>query len=289
MTITLTLPILEEKPKAIKDIVFTILTTKFPLSLIEILNIVKKQYGVSVSFQSVRKAVLQLVESNVLVKEGKKFSINRAWILEVIKFGNGLQKQYFGKPEARGATKLDVGPNMTVYTIPTLVDMDTIWNNIMRDYFASLKPGEEKIIAFEAVHFWWVLAQLASETELMKNLVKRGVKSYFICYGDTPLDKWTEKFYNDIGVKCKIIPKPKEFVNGHNLGAYGDLIIQATHNPEASRKIEAFFKKYKNIADAKLADLIGLVTERIDIKMTVIKDPLLATKIREDILKKFKK
>ena len=126
----------------------------------------------------------------------------------------------------------------------------------------------------------WSLFEQSQITSYLRNLIEDGILKK---------ENVIKKFYNDIGVKCKIIPKPEEFVNGHNIGAYGDLIIQATHNPEASRKIEAFFKKYKNVADAKLADLIGLVTEKIDIKMTVIKDPLLAGKIREDILKKFKK
>ena len=287
MTITFTLPLLEETPNTVKDMIFTILSAKYPLSLIELLNSIRKQYGVTTSFQSVHKAALQLVEAKVLVKDGKKFSINREWILEVIKFGNRLQKQYFTKPESREITKIEVGPNVTIYTIPTLVEMDTIWGNIMRDYFASIKTGP-KIMVFEAVHYWWVLAQLATETALMENLKKQGIKSYFLCYGDNPLDKWAVSVYNDIGVHCKTRLKPVEFKNGHNIGVYGDLIIQATHPPEIIKKFDAFFKKYKNIAEAKLSELMVIATEKVNIKMTVIKDLLLANTIRKEILNKFK-
>lgn len=287
MPVSFTLPLFEEKPTSVKDMVFTVLTTEFPLSLIELLNIIKKRYHVSISFQAVRKAVLQLVEAKVLVKKGKKFSINREWILGLTKFGNILQKQYFAKPEAEGTTKIEVGPNVAVYTIPRLVDMDTIWRNIMQDNFASLKPCIPKVITFQAVHFWWVLVNLAQETELMKGLNKQGIKSYFVCYGNTPLDKWTAKYYNDLGISCKILSRPKDFINGHNIGVYGDLIIQATHPENTARKIEEFFKRYERIEDARLSELMEIVTEQINIKMTVIRDPMLTKTIRENVLSKF--
>ncbi len=268
--------------------VFTILATKHPLSLVELLNQINQQYNKEVSFQAVRKAALQLMDARVLVKEGKKFSISKSWILELMKYGSILQKQYFAE-SAKGAVKVETGPNVTIFTIPRLVDMDQIWNSIMRESLDQKKNGEEPIIAFEAVHFWWVLVNLAQETELMKGITRRGIICHFNCFGNTPLDLWTSKYYNDIGVACETIPKPSDFVNGHNIGIYGDFIVQATHPPKIAKRIEDFFKKYKRVEDTKLADIMDIVSEETDICMTVIRDPLLAKNMRDTILARNKK
>jgi len=288
MPVSFTLPLFEQKPSTVKDMVFTILTTKYPLSLIELLNTIKRQYNISISFQSVRKAVLELVNSKVLIKEDKKFSINQGWILEMIKFGNFLQKQYFTKSESNDITKIEVGQNVTIYTIPRLIDMDNIWASIISNKITNIKENEPKVIAFASVHFWWVIVNLAQETELMKNMNEQGIKSYFACYGNKPLDKWIVNYYKDIKISSKSIKKPNDFINGHNIGVYGNLIIQATHPKETADKINKFFEKYKRIEDIKPAEIMSIVTENINIKMTVIEDHLLAKTTRESILKKFK-
>ena len=94
--------------------------------------------------------------------------------------------------------------------------------------------------------------------------------------------------YNDIGISCKLLNKPKDFINGHNLGVYGDLVIQTTHPVKIAQKIEEFFKKCKKIEEAKLSDITDIVTEETEIKLTVIKDALLASKIRNEIINKIK-
>ena len=120
MPVSFTLPLFEGKPKAVKDMVFSVLMTKFPLSLIELLNELKKRYNISVSFQSVRKAALQLVEEKVFLKDGKKFSVSKDWILSISKLANMLQKEYFTAAGSEAKTKVEVGPNVTVYTFKRL-------------------------------------------------------------------------------------------------------------------------------------------------------------------------
>ena len=65
MVIKLTLPL--NKEDTVKDIVFTILTKEYPLKIIEITNIIRKRYGKSLTFQAVRKALLELIEENIEV------------------------------------------------------------------------------------------------------------------------------------------------------------------------------------------------------------------------------
>ena len=286
MPVSFTLPMFEGKPASVRDKVFTVLALKFPLSLIEILNEVKKQYNVSVSFQAVRKAVLELVHANVLVKEGKKFAINTQWILNLTKYTGMLQRQYFTSPESKTKTKVEVGPNVAVYTFSRLLDMDFVWNSIIREHFAS-KPEPPKVITFEAAHYWFVVVTLAQETELMKELHSQDIQLYYICRGKSLLDRWTVKHYNEVGVHCKQLPMPKDFTLGYNIGVYGNLVVYTTHSPETARKMDAFFKKYKKIEEASLAEIFQIVNEPMSVTLTVINDPVLAKNIRENVMKKW--
>jgi hypothetical protein len=273
------LPLLE-KPKTVKDKVFVILSGRFPLSLIELTNEVKRQYNVSVSFQAVRKAVLQLIDEGVLIKEKKKFSLDKEWILGFIRFGNLLQRQYFSVQKER--TKVEIGDNMTIYTFQSLVDLDYVWNGLIRK--ASSEPKAPKVITFKAVHFWFLIATLAQETELMNELKKKGVRLYYVCYGDTALDKWTVSMYNRIGVKAVMRPKPKDFVDGLNIGTYGNVLIQSTHPPQIAKKIDDFFHRCKRVEDAALVNITDFVTEKGEIPLQVLDDPVVSASVRENTM-----
>ncbi|MBW2990343.1 hypothetical protein KY348_01420, partial [Candidatus Woesearchaeota archaeon] len=63
MALSVTLPFGQKDN--IKNLVFTILTKEYPLKIIELTNFIRKRYGKSVTFQAVRKAVLELVEAEV--------------------------------------------------------------------------------------------------------------------------------------------------------------------------------------------------------------------------------
>ncbi len=78
MTLQLTLPL--GKNTDVKSLVFTILTKEYPLKLIELTNYIRKRYGKSVTFQAVRKAVLGLMEEEVLQQESYGYSISKEWV-----------------------------------------------------------------------------------------------------------------------------------------------------------------------------------------------------------------
>lgn len=272
-----------EKPVSVKDMAFSVLLRQFPLSLIKICNEVNKQYNRSVTFQAVRKAVLQLVEENVLEKDGKEFLINKDWIIDVIKFGNRLQQQYFTK--SKKGSRVDVGQNMAVYTLQKLVDLDYVWNGVIRKALSD--PKAPKVITFKAEHFWFLIATLAQETELMKEMIKKGIKLYYVCYGNTDLDKWTVDMYNAIGVHARLMLKPKEFSSGLNIGTYGNVLIQSQYPQKLAKKIDAFFRSCRKPEDASLINITDLVTEKSEIPLQVLHDSLVVGTMRDEVRRQF--
>ncbi|MFA5796410.1 MAG: hypothetical protein WC916_00045 [Candidatus Woesearchaeota archaeon] len=284
MPVPSTLPLLS-KPETTKDRVFIILSGKYPLSLIELQHAIKNQFNNSVSFQSVRKAVLQLVEEGVLIKEGKKFSFSKDWIIGLIKYGNLLQRNYFSQKKEQ--SKLAIGEEVTVYTLNSLVDLDYIWNGLI---VKALQEKETpKIITFRAEHFWFIIATLAQETGLIKEMIKKNIQLYYISYGNTPLDQWTIDMYKQIGIHCMRLPKPKNYPAGLHVGTYGDYIIHSQHPQKITKKIEKFFQKYQHTRDISLVNIGEIVNAKEEIQLQVIHNPLLAESTRNEIVHLFDK
>ena len=80
---------------------------------------------------------------------------------------------------------------------------------------------------------------------------------------------------------------PKDFVHGHFVGVFGDLIPQSTLPLKIAKQMDQFYSTYKKIEDIVLRELIDIVNEKSEIQLTVIKDPLLARTMRERVLRTF--
>jgi len=78
----------------VKDVIVNVLKSQWPLSLKEIYFAVVKQYCLSVSHQAVFKALKNLVENKVLVKQERKYCLSIEWIRGVKQFGISLEEAY---------------------------------------------------------------------------------------------------------------------------------------------------------------------------------------------------
>lgn len=94
MESTVLLPKLKASSRSAAETVVQILCREWPLSLKEIHYRVTKEYGKQISFQGVHKAVKRLVESKVLLKEDRRYMINKIWLDEIIKFGENMKAVY---------------------------------------------------------------------------------------------------------------------------------------------------------------------------------------------------
>jgi len=78
MAVNITLPF--GKEDSVKNLVFSILTKEYPLKIIELTTFIRKRYGKSVTFQAVRKAILELVDEEILIKKSNEFLISKQWV-----------------------------------------------------------------------------------------------------------------------------------------------------------------------------------------------------------------
>ena len=281
MTLEITLPL--DKKGGIKDLVFTILTKEYPLKLIEITNLIKKRYGKSVTFQAVRKAVLLLVESGVLVQKDYEFLINKEWIIESKKVLDDLYSEI--NKEKTAPKNIDsIKGELSVFTFSSLNELMKFWQDLIDNWFVKFKKGDYNLNCYQAPHVWEGLLHLDNEKKIMTHLKDKGIKSYILSVGNTPLDRQIAKFYSAINIKSHIQHSTSSFDKSYYVGTYGDLIVQTRYPEEITKLLDSFFKKSKTLKDLDLIELSKIVNKKISIKLTVIKNLEMAKQINNSIL-----
>ncbi|MBU1111831.1 MAG: hypothetical protein KJ896_03555 [Nanoarchaeota archaeon] len=271
------------KKEGVKDLVFTILSKEYPLRIIQLTNFIKKRYGKSVTFQAVRKAVLELTSEGVLIKREDKFSVNKKWVLET----KTMLDDLFVDLNKNLTTPKDihsVSEEVSVFTFHSLNELMKFWQDLIDDWYAHFKNGDYHINCYQAAHAWEGLLHLDREKELMGQLKKKSIQSFILSKGNTPFDRNIRKFYKSIGVKVAINSSMSSFDKSYYVGTYGDLIVQTQYPEEIVRDLDHFFRKNKTIKDFDLKELSDIVNRKGGIKLTVIKNLAMAKQINKSII-----
>ncbi len=280
MVLQFTLPLGDEK--AVKDIVFTILSKEYPLRIIDLMNYSRKRYGRMVTFQAVRKAVLELVKQDILVQQETRFSINKDWVVKAKSFVDGL---YEGLNEEKTSKDVDsIGSEISVFTFASLNAMMKFWQELIHQWYLNFQKGDENINCYQGAHIWEGLLHLEKEAQIMGQLKKKGIISYALCTSNSPLDKNMKSFYDRLGVKTTLDASTSTFDKSYYVATYGDLVVQSQYPQEIVAALEKFFKKNKSLKDLDLVELSDIVNKKVKVKLTVIKDRGMAKQINKSIL-----
>ena len=274
------------KKNNIKNIVFSILTVEYPLKLIELTKFIRKRYGKYVTFQGVRKAVIELEEENILIRKNNNFSINKKWVL---KTKETIDKLYLQLTEEQKTKKVEsIEGEITVLTFNSLNELMKFWEVLIDDYCKKFKKGDYNLNCFQGAHSWEGLLHPDKEKHTMVQLKKKGIKSYAIALSRTPLDRYLKKFYSSINVKYDLIPSISHFDRSYYVATYGDLIVQTQYPLKLTKDLDNFFKKTKKLEDLNLKELSDIVNKKISIKLTIIKKLDMAKQINKSILNQMK-
>lgn len=285
--IELLIPTPGEEIKNSKDIIFSILTERQPLSAIQIYNITRKKYNTNLTYQAINKTLTQLIAKGILEKKEKNYNINQKWLTEVkilvdrLLTGNKSEKQIIKFNEDLAQK------DYAIYTFTNLLDLDSFWDDMLMYLANKIGPEENKSFIAHAHYGWWLLINLGKETKMFNYLLKKKIKCYNLFIGDYPLNKWAKKIYEDLGVKFKII-KDKTINEKITLNVIGDTVIQVHYPDKTINKLREFYTKYKNTQEMSMKEISELAHEHCDLKFVMFKNRDIADSLREKYLKKFK-
>ena len=284
MTLELIIPeIADEKEITTKDAVFSILANGSPKTLTQLHREIKRRHALSVSFQAVIKAIHSLVSHRVLVKEGKLYSFNKDWIFETRKFLDQLYVEFFHVKKP--SRKIELGKDITVYTVTNLFELDRLWNDLLMNW--AKKEIKDKRNVWKGHHCWWLIPRLQEEDTLHDLFAKNGIQTYNLLTEDTLLDKVAVTYYS----------KKKEFIQTTkkidlktdvHISAFGDCFVKFEIPKEVAEKFERIYQKTKTIEHLDLKKVVDIFKQPMEIEITVMKDKTIADSIKEDIISYFK-
>jgi hypothetical protein len=280
MVFNILVPEINSKPKNSKDAVISILMTEWPLSLKQIYYRIKKQYGYSNSYQSVYKAVKELIEKDVLKEKSEGYEINIDWIKKVQSFTDIVETNYYAQKrfqDISGVKESRHAKDLIILSFNSLFDAEKYLYYFIK---TELMKKRNKNICYQIKDEWRPLFYLRAEYNYFKKLMKQGHKFYFLYENDSPLEEIAKKFYKYIGVKLKT--GKQEIVTDTII--LEDYFIQI-FVPESLRvKIRKCLEKKDTM---KLLEILNKPKES-SIKVIINKDNSLAKELKKKLLKNFK-
>lgn len=283
MPIKLIIPQPSENKSNVKDIVFSILSKEYPISLNKIFHKIKKQYSNPVTYQGVRKAVDSLKDEKVLIKENKEYKINKEWILHAKNFLLRIEKAYLSRNKEVEITVS--GKDYTEYKFSSLYELDLFWTEILLDRLDNFSISEKKILSARVGYLWWMLINIGNETKLVKEILSKGVKFYISTWKKDSLNKWGLNINKKIGAKISILKEGlKRYID---LNVIGDYIIEIKYPEKIIKKLESFYNKHIDSKNMNTLELSNICHEKSEIIFKYFKDPVIAEVLRKDILKSF--
>jgi len=277
MAFNLIIPDIENKPKNTKDAVINILTYDWPLTLRQIYYKIKKQYGFSSTYQSVYKAVKELNASKVLLEDNRKYEVNVAWIKKLQSFTDIVETNYYATEKLQNVSGLKdskTSTNLMILTFETLFDAEKYLYYFMK--IELFKKKKDKV-CFQLNNEWRPLFYLRAEYNYYKRLLKREHEFYFICSGNSGLEKKFKDFYKSFGVNYKTLKQrsPCDIV------VCQDYFIQIFIPENIKERIRKFLKESNEIK------LLSLLEQKSSIKIIINKDSDLSNQFRNQVLSLF--
>jgi hypothetical protein len=259
----------------VEDFIILSLSQRQPLSAKELFGEVKR-HGVDVSYQAVHKKLQELQKQRVLSSDGKRYSINRKWVLDAKVFLEKMDSELLKSVE-KAERKEAVCLSFDSYN-----DFGT---HMLREFAKEreLEPGGVCVTIQK--HFWWIFSVSKEDYSLLKKLGGSG-KSYITCEGRSLVDKLLLPVYKKFGWKIVTgAVSPYDY----DLVVYRDWVHQVFYSPSQKKFVERVCGEVSK-PEQLISDFHQKYFEnKGKIKVIIFKDRELARQLRADALQRFKK
>lgn len=262
--------------KSTKNGIVDTLAASWPLTLKKLYYELRHKQGISVTYQAVHKALHELVDSRIVLKEEKGYSLNKEWISALKDFSARLNLSYH---VASSTPAVD-------FTSCQL-EFDTMWDMyvMMLDAIESgvLDPTKKRLGAciFHHFYMWCPLLFSKREYDQIKNIAKQN-KCYMAGTCETAMDNFVANFYTELGWKIKDgIP----FANPlYDTVVHGDTVMQVYFDPQIKEIMGKVFAKLEDFSNASLHPLfMDIFHQKTKIIIMINKNEKIAEQIHQHV------
>lgn len=218
------------------------------------------------TLQAWYKALSRLSDESIVVKQGKRYSLNTSWIVDVLQFSESMRRHYL-EDDQESIVLPDEERESKIFKFKDLLSMNTFWAHVLVKIASQTK---DKTLYIYNPHFWFYLAHGDVEEQYSRSMEEMGVEIYLIVGSNSFLDKWNAKFFED-NVRHWLSPEPIYPERHKYYNALGEYFIEVTLSEETASKIEKIFTQAKSLSDVSQLELIDLFQKKSPCKMKITK------------------
>ncbi|MFA6064552.1 MAG: hypothetical protein WC746_01795 [archaeon] len=258
-----------------KSTIIQLLSEK-SLTLKELHNQIEKTNSKSITYQATHKAVSEMINEEILIKNlNKKIEINKAWVEKINTFTVTLNSKIDSpKENLPGKSETYYFDNFVEYARFTI-----------RFFIDAPNPGNKEGVCILR-HSWPLFGMSTRDYELLKKLFSE-TTFYEIVKNNTPLDVAFGKTVEQIGKKVKL---PVKYESNCEVVVKGDQVYQAFYTEDFIKTFDTLYNQYTTMNDTVMNELITkIMAPKTKITVNIFKDKETAEKIRKEVLVQFKK
>jgi hypothetical protein len=264
--------------------IMAIVAEKPGITMADLFKALRKR-KVETSLQHLYRTVARLVEGQVLLKTGKKLSVNLMWLSYVQFFAEQAKSSLTVLQADEKGFPLKEGERRT-YETHTLLEVQTLWNHLLVQLY-RIQPQEKYLFKFYS-HAWWQVGKHALDAEFYRQIKSKGVSCYWLYGHATALDRHAMEQLEGLGDmrSAKTPPFPEE---GYNLNVYGDYIFECIFPEKIAKHLGFLFHSITSFDQFDpdiLADVFAL---GVPYKVTVWRNARQAKILRAKITQYFLK
>jgi len=263
----------------LRDRVVSLLSAHEDLSAKAIFLALRRESGVSVSYQAVHKLLRKLVADGVLVEGGKRYSLNSGWLSNLNSFVSQVEARRSGKP-ALDFGKIQNASSVTLSFDSYLDALYALLDNMAREIQVDSTPD---VTVAHWSHCWPVTCVSPKEFKQLQVMMSQG-KHYALVNDKTALDLLLADFWKDLGKKMVLgVPCASQC----DLLVTRDRVVQIFLPTPIRTGLDKVFEQ-SNKGNVDLANFYSLVYGlKGNVSLIVTRNAALAQQIRSETLAYF--
>lgn len=260
--------------KSTRESILFMLGRKWPLNAKEIHNVLKREFGLQVTYQAVHKVLHQMNEEKTLEKKDNGYQINGEWIKKIKDFSTSLEHDY------ADGKKVDYENSESMHLVfENLIDFAKFMIN---DFYINFPNKKNK----DCLCLWkhvYPLTGLGEKEHLNMKRMLFKQNHYGLTKGNTAIDNLFSDYLKKLGKKniCGV-----SYPVNNDTFVMGDHICEAIIEPTQCKKIDETYEKIKSTQNLDLNKLFELATEKNEVHALITKNASFADWLRKEAKKK---
>ena len=257
---------------ATKDLILSILVTKWPLSarriFIEVYN--RK----TVNYHTVFKALQELRARKILKKTEQGYQLNLAWLHNIKSFANVAEKYYYKKSDFFKLMQMtDEGTYAMTKHFKTMADLD--------DFILEFVEEERTSAYSISNHLWFPIFHPKRLIEHANKLASHGQKMNSIVAGQSPMDKYCADYLRGVGSSVTLGGQSARNID---FWVFGDKIVHAVYPDHIADKIDTIYTSTDKIEKIITPEFFKqTLFKKTTIPVVVVQSNAMADMLRKNI------